>query len=94
MHWQEKARFIWHYKANYWSMLKRMLARGLSFRKALFTEIFQFNLWQGRESVSGPGSGLDESKSLRQQLVRVIQERDVSSIVDIPCGDFFLDVAG
>ena len=40
------------------------------------------------ESVSGPGSTLENTQNLRSQLPILFKEFSVSSIVDAPCGDF------
>jgi len=44
-------------------------------------------MWKGSESVSGYGSGVDYTRNLRNQLKSIIRDYEVSSILDIACGD-------
>lgn len=53
-----------------------------------FKYIYQNNLWGNKESVSGTGSTLEQTKELRNQLSYFIEQYRISSIVDAPCGDF------
>jgi hypothetical protein len=55
---------------------------------AVFTEIYQRNTWGDAESVSGPGSSKASTETIRKELPRIIQEFDIHSMVDVPCGDF------
>ncbi len=54
----------------------------------VFTDIYLKNHWQGEKSRSGTGSDSIQTAEVKQILKRVIQEYDVASILDIPCGDF------
>lgn len=58
--------------------------------KTRFTEVYEKNIWQDPESVSGPGSRQDShtAKAALIALRYVTQEHQVRSINDIPCGDF------
>ena len=56
--------------------------------ESIFTEIYQKNSWGGI-SKSGQGSDLNQTESIRKELPNVFRELKVSSILDIPCGDFF-----
>lgn len=66
--------------------------------KARFEAIHQTNAWQGRESVSGVGSDLGATESIRRELPLLFRELRIRSILDAPCGDFHwmkeLDLAG
>lgn len=76
---------------NYYRFFKNMLAENPFGGKALagvFEHIYQSNYWKGRDSVSGPTSGAAETTWLRPELQRLLQELQVRSILDIPCGDF------
>jgi hypothetical protein len=55
---------------------------------AVFTEIYQRNSWGDPESASGAGSNKASTVNIRKELPRIIQEFDIRSIVDVPCGDF------
>jgi hypothetical protein len=57
-------------------------------RRSIFTEVYRHNDWGDRESVSGPGSTLARAGAFRGELVALLRERNVSSILDVPCGDF------
>ena len=56
--------------------------------KELFTSYFHNNTWQGRESVSGPGSDSVETVNLIPELNALISVLGAKSILDIPCGDW------
>ncbi len=53
-----------------------------------FTKVFKENLFHGKESVSGVGSNLDQAQELINLLPSVFHELKVTSLLDIPCGDF------
>lgn len=53
-----------------------------------FDDIFQRNGWGSDESRSGEGSELGQTARLREALPRVFRELGVSTVLDIPCGDF------
>jgi SAM-dependent methyltransferase len=55
--------------------------------KDLFTEIYERQVWKGGESVSGPGSSLEQTIELREQLPRLFREYGIKTVLDIPCGD-------
>lgn len=54
-----------------------------------FRRIYRFNLWRGGESSCGPGSGLEETAAIREELPTIIRSHNVRSLLDIPCGDFW-----
>lgn len=53
----------------------------------VFTSIAKANSWGSKESVSGPGSTLAATRSLRRVLPKVLYRFDILSLVDAPCGD-------
>lgn len=57
-------------------------------RRSIFTDVYRHNDWGDGESVSGPGSTLARAGAFRGELVALLRELQVSSIVDVPCGDF------
>lgn len=57
--------------------------------KDVFDRIFTENLWRDSHSKSGPGSNFDQTKVLRERLPLFLKERNVKSLLDIPCGDFY-----
>ena len=56
--------------------------------KDVFTEIYNNNHWKSAESISGPGSELEQTKTLREELEKLLAEMKITSVLDIPCGDF------
>lgn len=61
--------------------------RGRS-RADIFKEISDSNLWYGAESVSGPGSALDQTQVLVEKLPALFRKYQIKTILDVPCGDF------
>lgn len=55
----------------------------------VFTDIYRRNAWGGEDSVSGPGSDLSQTKNIIKELPLLLDDFSISSIIDIPCGDFF-----
>jgi hypothetical protein len=55
---------------------------------AIFSEIYQNNLWGDSESVSGRGSTVARTAVIRRELPALFAELGVKSILDAPCGDF------
>ena len=56
--------------------------------KQIFRRIYVQNNWGGSESVSGPGSSLSATDKLRHELPKVFRTLRITSILDIPCGDY------
>jgi hypothetical protein len=54
----------------------------------VFTEIYENNKWSSSESRSGNGSELKNTITLRNELPFLFKKYNISSILDIPCGDF------
>lgn len=57
-------------------------------REKKFTQIYEKKGWGGCESVSGPGSSLGNTCTIRREIPRLIQEINAHSLLDAPCGDF------
>lgn len=53
-----------------------------------FDLIHRTNLWGAEQSISGLGSELAATATLRHELSRLLRERDVTTLLDLPCGDF------
>ena len=64
------------------------LARRLQGTEAIFRRIYGDNAWVGQESVSGPGSDHARTETIRREIPILLGELGVSSMLDIPCGDF------
>ena len=54
----------------------------------IFARIYARNLWGDVESRSGTGSSVARTEQLRTRLTRLFLDLGVSSILDLPCGDF------
>ena len=57
--------------------------------KSKFTEIHDKNLFNGKESVSGTGSDLFQTRIISKEIPRLTQKYGVQIFIDAPCGDFF-----
>lgn len=64
----------------------RRLARKST--EEIFADIHRKNSWGGSESISGPGSDTDQTRQVVQELPRMLGNYQVSSMLDLPCGDF------
>jgi len=53
-----------------------------------FVKVYKKNLFQGKESISGPGSSLHNTVHLRTELQAFLKQMEISVVVDAPCGDF------
>jgi hypothetical protein len=53
-----------------------------------FNNIYSTNWWGSKESVSGVGSELFRTMSVRAGFIRWLGQNNVSSVLDAPCGDF------
>jgi hypothetical protein len=54
----------------------------------VFKRIYKSNFWESKESKSGGGSTIASTTAIRSQLPLVIKKYNISSILDIPCGDY------
>jgi hypothetical protein len=54
----------------------------------VFTDIYRNNVWEGQDSVSGPGSGTHQTGTIAREISALLKELNISSMLDIPCGDF------
>jgi Methyltransferase domain len=57
-------------------------------RADVFNEIAKANLWFDKESLSGPGSTIDQTRVLIQRLPAIFSKYKIKSLLDVPCGDF------
>ena len=54
----------------------------------IFTRYYQDNFWSHDESLSGSGSSVYSTESLRCKLSGLLEKYKIKSILDIPCGDY------
>lgn len=52
-----------------------------------FTRIYERRFWGPLESSSGPGSSLEQARVVMEMLPQLLEEFDIRSVLDIPCGD-------
>jgi SAM-dependent methyltransferase len=53
-----------------------------------FDLLHRLGVYHHPESVSGAAATLEETAALREALPRIVERRSVTSVLDIPCGDF------
>lgn len=53
-----------------------------------FTTIYSTRAWHSKESISGNGSELIQTKQLIEELPVLFKKYNIQSILDIPCGDY------
>lgn len=63
-----------------------------------FRLLHDLGIYHAEESLSGAGSSLAETESLRRELPALFKRLGVTSLLDVPCGDFHwmsrLDLSG
>lgn len=71
---------------NFYNLKKTIFAQNSI--KDKFSYIYSSHYWPSKESVSGPGSELENTKNVRKELVKLIDQLKIKKFLDIPCGDF------
>jgi SAM-dependent methyltransferase len=56
--------------------------------QSTFAPFYAENRWGDAESVSGPGSSLERTAKLRNELPPLLKELGARTLLDAPCGDF------
>jgi SAM-dependent methyltransferase len=54
----------------------------------IFTDIYTRNAWNGRDSYSGTGSDLYQTRIIAAAIPALARQLSVRSMLDVPCGDF------
>jgi hypothetical protein len=54
----------------------------------IFTRIYRERSWPSDSSLSGPGSEICQTERIIKSLPEMIRSYEVSTMLDIPCGDF------
>ena len=71
--------------------LNRLLHEKLLFMLAtkehVFTSIWRNNYWGSSESLSGPGSTLEQTANIRLKMPVKFDEMGIKRVFDAPCGD-------
>lgn len=60
-----------------------------NWREEKFSQIYEGNLWKGRESRSGPSSSMARTRDIRESIPELISYLRAQKVVDAPCGDFY-----
>jgi SAM-dependent methyltransferase len=74
-------RLVWSYLCNKDNFLLKDSAES-------FTDIYKNNYWNSQESVSGGGSTIESTITIREQLPLLINKYAIRSMLDVPCGDY------
>lgn len=78
-----------------WLRRKRLAGRDPA---EIFSDYARSNKWGDRDSRSGKGSNLEATAEVRRVLPVLLRELGATSMLDVPCGDFFwmaqVDLAG
>lgn len=53
-----------------------------------FTDVYKNNTWLRNKSKSGEGSDTDSTKTLKLELIKLINELKIDTLLDLGCGDF------
>lgn len=56
--------------------------------KHVFTDIYRRQAWGDGDSISGPGSDAEQARAVVEALPELFGELGITSLLDIPCGDF------
>jgi hypothetical protein len=56
--------------------------------KEVFSNIYDTYGFGSEESHSGHGSTLIQTENIRDEIKKIVKEKNIKSVVDIPCGDF------
>lgn len=55
----------------------------------IFSAYARNNKWGDKDSLSGKGSNLEATADLRKLLPALLRDLGATSMVDVPCGDFY-----
>jgi hypothetical protein len=53
-----------------------------------FRHIYRTNHWSGHDSISGEGSGREQTQRIEAAIPALVAEVDARTLLDVPCGDF------
>jgi len=77
----------WYLAYKYWKKTKLSRFRGKPVDK-IFKDIYEKNLWRSSASISGKGSDDLQTQTIIQEIPKLLSRFQISSMHDIPCGDF------
>lgn len=68
---------------------EKLAKKGFAFSLGdTFTQIYHTNLWAGNDSLSGQGSGTDQTAEIAARLPALLKQYKIRTLLDLPCGDF------
>ncbi len=73
---------------KWFSLRERLFLLRHKTDKDRFGAIFANNIWGNLETTSGFGSTQAATEGIRQALPRLIQQYEIATFLDAPCGDF------
>jgi hypothetical protein len=71
-----------------WNSASLRLRIRVSGMQGVFTKIYEENFWGSAESVSGPGSTIEYTRNIVEEIPRIVSRLGVKRILDAPCGDY------
>lgn len=57
--------------------------------KQAFEKAAEGNYWSDADSLSGPGSNMEQTRIIRQAIPALLEKYGVKTMLDAPCGDMF-----
>ena len=57
--------------------------------KQAFEKAAEGNYWSDADSLSGPGSNMEQTRIIRQAIPALLEKYRVKTMLDAPCGDMF-----
>ena len=86
----QKNKFIYEIvRQIYFIYINTILQNFSGSNKDIFTEIYKKNKWGDKDSYSGSGSNIIQTKNILRELPKVVRKYEIKSILDLPCGDFY-----
>lgn len=86
----KKNKFIYKIvRQTYIILFNTILENFSGSNKDIFTDIYKNNKWGDKESYSGSGSNIKQTKNILRELPKVVRKYQIKSILDLPCGDFY-----
>lgn len=77
----------WYLSYKYWGKTKLSNFKGEPIEET-FKEIYEKIIWKSSDSISGTGADELQTETLVRELPKLFEEYQISTLHDIPCGDF------
>ena len=55
----------------------------------IFSTLYRHNKWGNNGSVSGDGSDLTQTATIRREIAKLTAELGIQTMLDAPCGDYY-----